>query len=138
MEQEILSTLQEIRGLLYVIVTLFFVWVGAIVFSALSEALPFLKPKKFADITEDLIDSGKFNETVELCNKKLAKKPNHLTSVWWLAKAKYNLKEYEESEKLFNLILEKEPNWKTEFIVPYLEKIKEINEAANKAVKRDQ
>ncbi len=137
MEHEILTTLQEIRGMLLVIIVLFLIFVAALTYSVLAETLPFLKPKKIADIAEDLMESGKDKEVVILCNKNLSKKPNHLTSVWWLAKAKYNLKEYDESEKLFNLILEKEPNWKTEFIVPYLEKINEIKEAANKTLQSD-
>ena len=61
------------------------------------------------------------------------KKPNDLNCIWWLAKAKYNIEEYKDSEKLFNSLLEKEPNWQTEYITPYLEKLKQINSTANKA-----
>ena len=133
MEQEILQTLQEIRGILLVIVVLFFIWVGAIVYTAMAESLPFLKPKSINDKAQALFDEGRFPEIVELCEKHLSKKPNHLNSVWWLAKAKYNLKEYKHSEKLFNSLLEKEPNWQTEYITPYLDKLSELNETANKA-----
>jgi len=129
MEQEILQTLQEIRGMLIVLLVFFLILGGLFVYAILIEWFPFLKYKSINDKAEELFDQGKFPEIIQLCEKNLSKKPNHLNSVWWLAKAKYNLGEYEQSEKLFNSLLEKEPNWQTEYIKPYLEKLNNLKPA---------
>ena len=137
MEQEILQTLQEIRGMLLVLIVFFLILGILFIYAVLAQIFPSLMHRSTSDKAEELFDKGKFNDIVKLCETKLTKKPNHLNSIWWLAKAKYNLKEYEVSQRLFASLLEKEPNWKTEYITPYLEKLNELNSTANKSLNRD-
>lgn len=128
MEQDILNTLQEIRGILLVIVVFFLLWIFLVIYSSLVEVFPFLKPKKIEEKAEILFEKGYIESVIRLCESNLLKRPNHASSVFWLAKAKYSLRQYEESSKLFHRVLEIEPNWKIEYIQPYIDKIIELQE----------
>ena len=137
MDYEILTTLQEIRGMMYVALALFGTLMVILIYLALVETLPFRKSKKISETCLNLHELGKFGQIVNLCESNLKKKPNHLDSIWWLAKAKYILGEYDLANKLFIKLIEIEPTWQNQHCQPYIDKINKIQAAANKSINTD-
>jgi len=126
MGNEILHTLEEIRGILFVltlivsIVMLFWVtnWIINIVFN-------FKKAweSNFKKQADKYFESANFAKLVEHCEDKLRKYPNHSTATWWLARANQELGKESEAKALFEKLLELQPNWKETHIEPYLKKL---------------
>ena len=132
MEQEILTTLQEIRGMVLVIIAIFCIWVGTLIISVIIENFPFVKHRNIADKAEELFEQGKYKELTKLCKSVLSKRPNKTVAVYWLAKTKYSLGEYEEAANLFKKVMAIEPNWDIDYVQPFLDKIEEYENSANK------
>jgi len=126
MEHEILETLQDIRGMLYVLIAItsftMFVWV----FNWLTNIFANFKSgldNAFIKQADSYFISANFNELVEWCEGELKKHPNHVNATWWLARAKKELGEVEEARALFERLLELEPSWKETHIDPYLKNL---------------
>ena len=126
MDQEILTTLQEIRGLLFLLTTAICTVVVILFLGNLGRALKFYKENKensFINELESFFNLGNYTKIEVACEEKLKAFPNHSLAVWWLAKAKYKLGKNEEAKKLFETLLELEPSWNESYIEPYLKKI---------------
>lgn len=126
METEILQTLQEIRGILYVLTAIMslvmLVWVA----NWVSNIIANFKQAWESDFTnraDKYFESAEFDKLAQHCQEKLAKHPNHSNATWWLARAKLETGSSSEARKLFERLLELEPNWKETHIEPYLDKL---------------
>jgi cytochrome c-type biogenesis protein CcmH/NrfG len=126
MEQEILNTLREIRGILFVLAAVMILvalvwavnWGGNIVVN-------FKKAweNDFRDRANKYFESADFDRLVEHCEEKLKGCPNHTHATWWLARAKQEMGKGLEAKALFERLVELEPSWKETHIEPYLKKL---------------
>lgn len=126
MEQEILHTLKEIRGILYVLLIMvgfaLFVWVvGGIknILIGFKQAWE----NDFILRADELFESAEFEKLTKHCEKKLTKYPNHSIATWWLARAKQEMGDESGAKALFERVLVFEPTWKETHIEPYLNKL---------------
>ena len=123
MEQEILQTLQEIRGILYALTVIvsfiMLVWVANWISNIIAN---FKKAweNDFITRADKYFASANYEKLTEYCKEKLIKYPNHSNATWWLARAKQEMGEVNEAKVLFEKLLELEPSWKESHIEPYL------------------
>ena len=126
MEKEVLQTLQEIRGILYVLTVIvslvMLVWVANWVCNIVAN-LKKAWENDFITRADKYFKSAEFDKLTEHCQEKLAKYPNHSNATWWLAKAKLETGNNSEARKLFERLLELEPSWNETHIEPYLNKL---------------
>ena len=126
MDTEILKTLQEIRGLLFILTSAICFVVAILFLRNIGRAITHyqsLKVNAFINEANELFDSGSYIELVDFCESKLKKLPNHSNAVWWMAKAKFRMGEEEEAKALFEKLIELEPSWEDDYIQPYIKKI---------------
>lgn len=126
METEILHTLQEIRGMLYLLLVIVCTCVALRVIYSINNVITGFKiawDKNFIGQAGKMFERAQFEKLVEYCKKKLIKYPNHASAIWWLARAKLELGKQSEAQSLFERVLEIEPSWKETHINPYLKKI---------------
>jgi tetratricopeptide (TPR) repeat protein len=126
MEQEILNTLKEIRGILFllsaVMVFVSLVWAanwGSNIFANFKNAWE----NNFIKQANKYFESADFDRLVEYCEEKLKKYPNHTHATWWLARAKQEMGKGIEAKILFERLMELAPSWKDSYIEPYLKKL---------------
>ena len=128
MDEEILTVLNEIRGILFLILGGF----GILVFLTITRTVAsiYLGIKKqlefdFTDKVGRLFKKKKYKDIVTLCNQEIEIYPRSAEAFWWLARAYYYLGNDIESLKLFKEVIKLEPEWEEEHITPYIEKINE-------------
>ncbi|MES9926270.1 MAG: tetratricopeptide repeat protein [Candidatus Thiodiazotropha endolucinida] len=125
MENEILSTLQTIRGYLYVIVIAVMIWISLKVIDTFMNGIGrWIKAwdEHFNSNAGRLLAEGEYQEAIVYCKKRLKKQPNHLNAHWYIAKAYFYLKNNELSKEHFEKVVYLEPEWEKDINV-YLEKI---------------
>ncbi|MBT3058030.1 MAG: tetratricopeptide repeat protein [Candidatus Thiodiazotropha sp.] len=125
MENEILSTVQTIRGYLFVIVIAVIIWVTLKIVDTFMNGLGrWIKAwdEHFNSNAGRLLAEGSYQDAIEYCKKRLKKQPDHLNANWYIAKAYYYLKEYKLSQEHFEKVIYLEPEWEKDINV-YLEKI---------------
>ena len=126
MENEILIALNEIKSILYIILS---VVVIGVVANWIRAGISFknLVSKEIANIFTDesntLYDEGKFHELIEKCEEHLEKRKNNVNALWYMAKAYYQLDKYEKSKELFEKVIKAEPSWKVSLLSPILKKL---------------
>ncbi|MEQ1716205.1 MAG: hypothetical protein ABL907_09515 [Hyphomicrobium sp.] len=126
MEHEIVAVLKEIRLGLYCVVLGTFL---AVILSSwrfwITIRGDYRKAlgKVFDQIAEDHFEKGEFKELIEHCNEKLSQRPNHHYALWYLGRAHFSLKEYENARVPFEKLVQIEPGWDTSHVRPYLMKI---------------
>lgn len=128
MEAEILETLKEIRGLLFLLVAGFGFLILLMVVSTVSSIYVTIKDRlkiDFSDKAKRLFETQKYKEIITLCNRELELFPRSAEANWWLARAYSQLGNDLEALKLFKKVTELEPAWEAEYVAPY---VKEINE----------
>ena len=132
MENEILIALNEIKSILYIIL---FVVVIGVVANWIRAGISFknLVSKEMREIfTEEadtLYDNGSYQKLIKICEEHLEKRKNNVNAFWYMAKAYYQLDDYEKSKKLFEKVIKAEPSWEGEHVKPYLDKIEsKLNE----------
>lgn len=124
MEQEILTTLQEIRGLLFLLTSALCLVVLILFLRNLGRVFKYYKSlnkNRFNKEVGSEFASRDYSKVLGLCEEKLKKSPDHLDALWWLAKAKKEIGEKQEARELFERLIELEPSWENE-IEPYLKK----------------
>jgi len=126
MEQEILHTLNEIRGILYALLTIvsfvLFVWILRgiqNIFISFKQTWE----NDFITRADKLFESAEFEKLTQHCQEKLNKYPNHSNATWWLARAKQETGDQLEAKALFERLLELDPGWNETHIEPYLKKL---------------
>ena len=131
MEEEILSTLNEIKLAIYVLLAVVVLgvvanWIRAGV--SLKNVIRNQLNDLFSQEAMNYYDEGKYDELLEHCAEKLKEKPNHSYALWYKAKALYSKQEYEEAIQYFEQLAIIEPNWNESHINPFLEKIRVIQD----------
>ena len=126
MEQDILHTLQEIRGYIFILTVCVCVSLTFFVFNWISNIYSNFKKEYdnyFVNEASRLFELGKYSDLISHCNEKLQKYPNHTHAKWWLAKVKLSQGNNDEASILFKELSLIEPDWKEKYIDPYLEQI---------------
>ena len=124
MENEVLQTLKEIRGILYILTVItgisMFVW---LVHWARNIFISFKKEWERVFITqaENYFEKADYDKLIEHCGEKLRRYPNHSNAIWWLARVKQETGKELEAKKLFEKLLLLEPSWKENHIDPYID-----------------
>ena len=126
MDTEILRTVQEIRGLLFILTSAICLVVVILFLRNIGRAVKYYKSFKanaFVNEANELFDAASYVELVGFCESKLKQLPNHSDALWWMAKAKFRMGEEQEAKMLFEKLIELEPSWEDEYIQPYIKKI---------------
>jgi tetratricopeptide (TPR) repeat protein len=126
MEQEILSTLREIKTAIYVLMAVVVLGVVASFIRAAISVKNLVRGKLdelFRDEANHLFDKGAFDELIKTCEDKLKSKPHHAYALWYVAKAYYQKNEHTKAKEYFEKLAKAEPSWEKEYVQPYLEKI---------------
>ena len=134
MEQQILSTLQEIKTAIYVLMAIVVLGVVASFLRAGIAAKSLLRGKLddvFRDEASHLFDKGAFDELVNFCEDKLKSKPHDGHALWYIAKAYYQKGEHLKAKEYFEKVAKAEPSWEKQYVQPYLEKI-ETSQLSNR------
>ncbi|MCG8058137.1 MAG: hypothetical protein JAY94_20850 [Candidatus Thiodiazotropha endolucinida] len=125
MENEILSTLETIRGYLYVIVMAIIIWVLLKLIDTLMSGLGrWIKAwdEHFNGKVGRLLAEGSYQDAIDYCKKRLIQQPDHLNANWYIAKAYFYLKEDKLSQEHFEKVKYLETEWEKDVNV-YLQKI---------------
>lgn len=126
MEQNILNTLQEIRGLLYVLIIMLgfvmLIWVINWI-SNIKRNFKNAWENDFIQLADKYFENGNYTKLIEHCKNKLEAYPNHSNATWWLARAELEVGNVSNAKTLFEKVLKLEPSWKETHIDPYLEKL---------------
>lgn len=123
MESEILHTLKEIRGILYVMVCVFSVGVLFWILRSISIIANQFKGAWSEDWkarANDYFDKGDFDELIKHCETRKEKYPNDANVYWWMARSYMEKGELEKARELFEKVLKIEPGWEKEYVTPYI------------------
>ena len=127
-DHDILSSLQSIRGIL------FWLTIAVVINAAigLARVIVFTRGEwrkasdKLFQIEADLyFEKGSFRELSDFCKGHLKERPNHIYALWYLGRAQYLLKDYDEAKISFRRLAEISPGWEANHIKPYVDKIDE-------------
>jgi len=131
MEAQILSTLNEIKIAVYVLLAVVVLgvvanWIraGISIKNVVRKQLDDL----FSEEAGNFYDEGKYDELLAHCEEKLREKPNHNYALWYKAKAFYKKQEYQQAKQNFESLALSEPSWNESHIKPFLDKIVEIQD----------
>src|SRR5918999_2304706 len=134
MEQQILSTLQEIKTAVYILIAILVLGVIASFLRAGIAAKGLVRGKLddiFRDEASHLFDKGAFEELINFCEDKLKSKPHDGHALWYIAKAYYQKGEHLKAKEFFEKVGKAEPSWEKQYVQPYLEKI-ETSQLSNR------
>jgi cytochrome c-type biogenesis protein CcmH/NrfG len=126
MDHEILQTLQSIRVLLYVVVAVAIVSVGLSalrVWLTIKNGIREANEKVFGMVATDYLAEGKLAELVRHCDEQLAKRPNDGLSLWYLGRARFAQKNFDDAKIAFDRLAEIEPSWTESHVEPMLQAI---------------
>lgn len=126
MDLEILQTLQSIRSILYVFVAIAIVHVILIairVWLTIKNVIREASEKVFGMVATDHLAEGKLAELAEHCNEQLAKRPNDGLALWYLGRARFAQKHYDDAKIAFIRLTEIEPSWTDSHIEPMFKAI---------------
>ena len=126
MEQELFIILREIRFMLFILtifacVFMFFGILKGII--RINKYFDDAKVDAFINRANKLFEKANYAKLIEHCKEQLEDSPNDSNAYWWLARAKQELKEFDEARSLYEKVLELEPSWRESHIEPYLKKI---------------
>jgi len=130
MESQVLEELALIKGQLVWITILLTFLIGGMVIRKISEIIMLFRTRlkdALVNISDDLFEKGKYKELVKYLEPKYEKMPNNGDIIYWLAKARLELGDIDESKMLFIRLLQVKPNWEEDYIRPYLMRIDEKN-----------
>lgn len=130
MENEILSSLSEIKTILYILLGVFiliFLFICYIFYFLETKGKKIMGSEEFNIFTEEKLDQGKYDEVIQDSLEFLQNRPHHTYAQWYLAKAYYYTNDYENAKIYFEKILEKEPGWENS-VKPYLDGMNTVKE----------
>ena len=128
MEQQFLSSLNEIKYLLYIILFVVVLGVGANWIRAIATVKGNLRrifDDQFTEEASALYENEKYSELIDYCQKYLEKRKNNAHALWHLGKAYYKLEKFDKSRDCFERVAQAEPNWEETHVIPYFKKIDE-------------
>ena len=121
-----LILLQEIKFAIWILIYL--IGIG-VFFYALKTSITVYKAlkkeldDKFYTLGAAIFESGGYDELIKFSHKHLKKKPKAGYGYWFLGKAHFHKKEYDEAAKYFKIAADIYPTWEKEWVEPYLQKI---------------
>ena len=125
MESELLQTLKEIKGIIFV--TGVFVSVGSFFWIVRSitiiiNQIKDILAKVWKSQANEYFEKGAFDNLIKHCEERKKKYPNDTHVYWWLARAYREKGEVQKANELFLTVREMEPSWEEEFVNPYISK----------------
>jgi hypothetical protein len=134
-EEQILSTLQDIRGYLFAGVAIFGVFVFLLGYETVARVLADFRKKAaarndFLTQANKLFDSGQYNVLVDFCRNRIGRNARDHKASWWLGKALYASERYGEAKTVFEKLGIVIPEWRVNYITPYLEAIDKIESSS--------
>ena len=135
MNEEIVL-LQEIKSALWVLIYLVGIGVAFNILRAIISSYRTIRNElenAFYNTTSVMFENGNYDEVIEHCHEHLKKKPKEAYGYWFLGKAYFQKKEYDEATSNFMKAIEIYPSWEKEWVSPYLTKI----EAAKNTAKNE-
>ena len=124
MEAEILQTLEEIRGLLYIIAAVLIVAVVFLIHSSGPVFYSILKPLVKKDWKEQAIEhfnSGEFEKLVAHCQERELTHKNDPNVYYWQARVHHAKGDTDKATELFTKVSVIAPDWQG-FVEPYADK----------------
>ncbi len=125
MENEILNTLETIRGYVFIIMCSILVWViFKVAESSQRIFIGFRKAwnEQFEGRVTKLLEIGNYEEAIAECIEKLDKYPNHIDAIWFIARAYYYTEKNVLSQEYFEKAIKLVPSWE-DSAKDYLEKL---------------
>ena len=125
MDNEIVL-LQDIKSALWVLIWIVGVGVTATVIRVIATIYPKIKNEMdnaFYNDANALFEHDKYESLIEFCFNELKKNPKEAYAYWFLGKAHFKMKEYDQAEDYFKQAVELVPSWEKDWIAPYTEKI---------------
>ena len=83
------------------------------------------KKHNFSDVARDLLDKDDLEQVIKLALERLSKYPKDRHAYWFLAQAYYRQADWVKSLQQFKLLYEIAPDWRGEYVDPYMEDLKE-------------
>ena len=131
-----LILLQEIKDAIWVLIYLIGISVFFYVVKTSINVYQTIKKEldvKFHTLGAALFESGDYDELIKFSHQHLRKKPKEGYGYWFLGKAHFHKKEYDEAAKYFKEAAKINPAWEKEWVEPYLTKINDSKSTANKS-----
>ena len=123
MEAEILQTLKEIRGVLYIIAAIFFVGFSILAVNSLVAILNLKKAyrKSWKDKAIEYFDTGEFDDLVAHCKEREITHKNDSNAYYWLARVYHQRGDLEKANEYFAKVSKISPEWHREYVLPFIE-----------------
>jgi len=125
MENEILSTLNELKTVFYITLSLIVITVIVLTFAGVKFATKFAKTTisdKYKFFAEEMIDKECYEELIKSSKELLEERPNHTYALWYLGKAYFNTEDYNNARVCFEKIAKTNLEWRDN-VQPYLDEI---------------
>lgn len=124
MESEILHTLQEIRGTLYLVCGIFLVGFVVLAFNSITASRDIKNTLRddWRDKANELYTSGEFDRLIQECEIRAKSHPFDPNAYWWQARVFLEKGDLNKSNELFLKVLEVDPGWE-EYVKPHQSKI---------------
>lgn len=125
MENQVLL-LQEIKDALWVLIYIVGIIAFFIIVRAFAESYRAIRNEidnMFYNSVSAIYDNENYDEVITFSLNHIQNKPNEAYAYWFLGKAYFEKKEYEEAKKHFIKAIALNPEWEKEWVKPYLEKI---------------
>ena len=68
-------------------------------------------------------ESGNFNELLGFCHEQLKKKPKDIYAYWFLAKAHYELQQFDKARECLDQVSSLAPSWESDYVGPLRAKV---------------
>jgi len=133
---EQIALLQEIKSALWVLIYLVGIGVAFNILRVVISSYRTIKNElenAFYNTTSAMFENGDYDDVIEHCHEHLKKKPKEAYGYWFLGKAHFQKKEYEEATSNFKKTIEIHPSWEEEWVSPFLTKIEAAKNTANKS-----
>jgi len=128
MDNQIISELAVIKGLLVWVVILLTLLLSGNILKVLSRLIFNLRSNLNDAIrmnSVSMFDKAEYDDLVEYLAPKLKKKPNNATATYWLARTYLEQGKNELAESLFLKLKQIEPAWEEDYVTPFLARINE-------------
>jgi len=130
MDNEILSTLNEVKTILYIILVIVSIGVGGglvLLIGVVKKMWSIRKNENFQAKAQELLDTGCFQELIEFATDFLNERPNHTYALWFLGKSYFCIEDFANAKVQFDKIDKTELDWR-DIVQPYLDEIKETQD----------
>ena len=125
MENDIILAINDLETTLYIILAIVIIGLLFILFLGYKVTAKLSRVKasdKFQFFAQEQMDKGCYEDLVTYALDFLKDRPHHTYAQWYLAKAYYNLEDYENAKKYFEKIAQRELEWRDN-VMPYLDEI---------------